>query len=229
MAKKMLGEILLEEKLIDPETLRIALEKQKQYALTDVTAKDKLPIPYVIQPDWKIAWFFKLALLPLLAYFLAKMATNPENFPTLLILMIVFLVMDLVLIRHTYVQKVVLFEDRFIYKGLHVVSYASISKVETQFVINWFQTGYRVKVHTKDREFPVWINISFFDNTDLKVFFSIIEKQGINVEMNEFTKKMKEGKTSSVETEVLKWVSLLLGILILVIAFFAFSKLMFKQ
>ena len=115
----MIGEILLEEKLIDEDTLRRALEKQKQYALTDVSEKHKFPIPYVIQPDWKIAWFLKLTLLPMLAYFLAKMYTMPKYFPLLLILLVGFLIVDLVLIKHTYSQKLVLFEDKFIYKGLH--------------------------------------------------------------------------------------------------------------
>lgn len=228
MSKKMLGEILLEENLIDPETLRIALEKQKQYALTDVNQKDKLPIPYVIQPDWKIAWFFKLALLPLLAYFLAKMYTNQENFPTLLVLLIAFLVMDLVVIRHTYVQKLVLFEDRFIYRGLHIVNYASIVRVDTKFIFNWFQTGYRIMIYTNDRESPVWINISFFDNTDLKILFNVIQKQGIKIEMNDFSTKLKEGKSQIVETDLLKWISLILGVIILVIAFFGISSIMFQ-
>ena len=228
MGKKMLGEILLEENLIDPDTLRKALEKQKQYALTDVTQKDKFPIPYVIQPDWRIAWFFKIALLPILAYFLANMYTMPDTFPTLLLLLILFLVMDLVLIRHTYVQKLVLFEDKFIYKGLHIVDYSSIVKVDTAFVWSWFQVGYRVKVYTNDRENPVWINISFFDNTDLKILFHVIQKQGVEIEMNEFSKKLKEGKSQLVETDLLKWSSLILGIVILIIAFLGISSIMFK-
>ncbi|HBY20441.1 MAG: hypothetical protein A2Y24_04335 [Clostridiales bacterium GWE2_32_10] len=228
MGKKMLGEILLEENLIDSETLRIALEKQKQYALTDVSQKDKVPIPYVIQPDWRIAWFFKLALLPLLVYFLAKMYTMPENFPTLLVLLIIFLVMDLVVIRHTYVQKLVLFEEKFIYRGLHIVDYSSIVKIDTSFVWSGIQIGYRVKVYTKDRENPVWINISFFDNTDLKILFSVLEKQGIKIEMNEFSKKLKEGKSTLVETDLLKWSSLILGIFILIIIFWGISKIMFS-
>jgi len=216
MGKKMLGEILLEENLIDSETLRIALEKQKQYALTDVSQKDKVPIPYVIQPDWRIAWF------------LAKMYTMPENFPTLLVLLIIFLVMDLVVIRHTYVQKLVLFEEKFIYRGLHIVDYSSIVKIDTSFVWSGIQIGYRVKVYTKDRENPVWINISFFDNTDLKILFSVLEKQGIKIEMNEFSKKLKEGKSTLVETDLLKWSSLILGIFILIIIFWGISKIMFS-
>ncbi len=228
MGKKMLGEILLEENLIDPDTLRKALEKQKQYALTDTTEKNKLPIPYVIQPDWRIAWFFKLAILPLLAYLLAQMATNSNNFPMLLMIVIIFLIMDLVLIRHTYVQKLVLFEDKLIYKGLHIIDYHSISKVETAFVTNWIQTGYRLKIYTKDREYPVWINISFFDNTDLKILFNIIATQGLNVEFNEFSKKLKDGKSYLIETDILKWVSLIVGIVILVVLLMGLSAFMFK-
>ena len=71
MARKMLGEILLEEHCIDEATLKIALEKQKQYALTDSTEKNSLPIPYVIQPDWKVAMFLKIGILPILLVLLA--------------------------------------------------------------------------------------------------------------------------------------------------------------
>lgn len=226
MGKKMLGEILLEENLIDPETLRLALEKQKQYAMSDTREKG-LPLPYVIQPDWKIAWVLKIAILPLLVTLIARMYTQPENFLMVIVLITVFLVMDLVLIRHTYIQKLVLFEDKFIYRGLHIVDYASITKVDTAFVWNWLQVGYRLMVYTKDREHPIWINISYFDSTDLKILFSIIEKQGLQVEMNEFSKKLKDGKSALLEGNFMKWFSFILGILILIVAFFGLSEVLF--
>lgn len=231
MARKMLGEILLEDNCIDEATLKKALEKQRQYALTDSTNTDRLPIPYVVQPDWKIALFFKLGVLPILMVLLAKMSgssgLNVEAFPTLLALLVGFLFIDLLVIRHTYVQKVVLYEDKLIYKGKTTIKYSDITKIESGMYFSFTQIGYRAKIYVKGSEEPILINISMFDNTDLKVMYTILNKR-TDAELDEFSDKILNGKVKMVESDFIKWMSLIIGVLLLVFLLVGLMNVVFK-